>query len=415
MNSAVAKLRSCPDNERGGPYPPQSVAATADNYAQRSLALKVEIDWKREESKALYNRLRDLSWMAAHYRNSIIRCRWAEAMGWRVDPTVGDKHDVTKQARRKEKGELSGDAYSCAEAEVQAVWSRDAKKILAGQPLSEWSPTGKRAAALSVSGKEKRGDSGVLLEWIDNRYVLHLRAQSKDSPDGAWLRLLIAKNTKRDEHQAEILQAMLEWRTPIKKATVHVERRGVTVRLSYRIPVPMLPPMGERIGTIGPVDKDGRLHFRTETQRKDYTSKLFEILSKKDSWDLIRRRVLCQIGWRHGHARLKRECLARLSWDDWLHTRLHTWTREIVVWSVSQGLGTIRVESIDTGDWPAHKFVSMLRYKAEEAGINVTTGADMREESSERAAKAAIGKEQRKATRRRRAVRELDHLVRSEG
>ena len=414
MISVDVKLRSCPDNERGGPHPPCSVAASAEitAFANRTLALKIEIDWKREESKGLYNRLRDLSWMAAHYRNSFIRCRWAEAMGWRVDPVMADKHDITKQTRKTEKGELSGDAYSCAESEVQAVWSRDAKKIFAGQPLPEWSPTGKRAAALSVSGKEKRSDSGVLLEWTGNQYLLHLRAQSRNSPGGAWLELPIAKNTKRDEHQAEILQAMVEWRTPIKKATIHVERRGIVVRLSYRIPVPALPPMGERVATLGPVDRDGRLHLRTETQTKDYTSKLAEVVSKKDSWDLIRRRVLCQIGRRRGHARLKRERLARLSWDDWLHTYLHTWTREAADWCASQGIGTIRIESIETGDWPAHRFIDMLHYKAQETGINIMMGADVQEESSGRAAKAAIGKEQRKATRRRRAVRELTHQFR---
>jgi len=67
-----AKRRSSPTLKRGDPQSPHSVAAsTGERQTTRVLALKVEIDWRREESKALYTRLRDLGWMAAHYRNQI--------------------------------------------------------------------------------------------------------------------------------------------------------------------------------------------------------------------------------------------------------------------------------------------------------------------------------------------------------
>ena len=85
---------------------------------QRTLAVKAEINWKDEESKKLYERLRTLGWQAARYRNLFVQKMFAEKMGWRRDPAAADPHDLTKQARAQEKGELSGSAYSAAEREI---------------------------------------------------------------------------------------------------------------------------------------------------------------------------------------------------------------------------------------------------------------------------------------------------------
>lgn len=397
-------------NKRGPSHGPHSVAAGKEDarLVSRVLAVKIEIDWRRAEDKRLYERLRTLGWMAAHYRNQMIRAKWAQALGYRVDAASEDKNSVSKAIRATEKGELSGDAYSCAEQEVQGAWARDGKKMLAGQPLSEWRPD----AALSVSGKEKLADSGIRLLSENGQYILLLRAQSKDSPGGdCWLRLPVVRHTKRDEWQAPILDRMVTWEIPIKKATVHVEPHAIIVRLTYRLALPALPPMGERVATLGPVDADGRLHLRTETQTKDYSSKLERIRDMKDRWDLVRRRAKCQIGRRKGAARIKRVLIARLGLPDWTRTFIHTWTREAVDWCVSQGVGTIRIQSINTGGWPAHQFVQCLRYKAEESGITVLDAADLSEPGGDRAVTALIGKHQRKSKRRHEALQTLKHLV----
>jgi hypothetical protein len=222
--------------------------------------------------------------------------------------------------------------------------------------------------------------------------------------------LPIKKNTRRDEWQAPILDDMVAWRVPIKKATVHVETHGITVRLSYRALVP-LPRMGERVATLGPITREGRLLLRTETQTKDYTSKLATMTDRKDRWDLIRRRAMRQIGRRHGHARIKRERLAHLSPENWTHSYVHEWTRQIVDWCASQGVGTIRVESLETKDWPAYKFARQLEYKCADAGIMFAEGADIREASGYRSARAAIAKTGKDIKKRREAVRELTHQI----
>jgi len=371
---------------------------------QRVLTMKVFIDWKAPASKALYERIRDLSWQAARYRNLHMQGRWAESMGWQT--TDQEKSGITKQLRKTEKAELSGAAYSAAEREVQGAWTRHAKAVMAGQPIPQW----KTNAALSIRGHKFKKDSGVRLEFDGEQYFLDISAQSDKSEDGCWLRLPIAKNTKRDEYQAELLQSMVNWSTPIAKAIVIVKRNCLMVKLSYAKVVP-LPIMGQRVATLGPVTKEGRLLLRTECETKDYTHKLAQINKKKDHWDLIRRRAMCQIGRRKGHARIKREVLARLSWDDWLHTFMHTWSREIVDWLDKCGVGTLHIVGIDTGDWPAFKFVQLLSYKAADARIQVDDLADVNEAGGERAIKRVIGKKSLQVKKRNVAVRELTHQL----
>jgi len=92
-------------------------------------------------------------------------------------------------------------------------------------------------------------------------------------------------------------------------------------------------------------------------------------------------------------------------------TYIHSWTRQVADWCYSQGVGTIRIESIDTGDWPAYKFIQLLSYKAQELGITISQGADVREKSGERAIKSIVTARQRKARRRTKAVRELQHQL----
>lgn len=402
----AGKRRSSPaKQQRGGPHPPQAVAPVGKTLtANRVLAVKVEIDWKSDESKTLYRRLRDLSWQAAHYRNTFIRARWAEARGYTVpDPK---KDSPTKEIRGSEKAELSGAAYSAAEREVSAAWQRDGKKMLAGQPLAEWKPS----AALSIRGHKVRKDSGVRIEVEDDQYICYLSAQSKDSSGGCWLRVPVAKNTRRDEYQRDVLDAMVAWDIPIAKASVKILERGIILRLTYARTLP-LPAMGERVATLGPVTKEGRLLLRTELETKDYTAKLARFLQLTHDWELIRRRVMAQIGRKKGHARAKRHKLAQMPWRDRMQSYLHEWSREIVKWCDSQGVGTINVLAINSGDWPAYQFTQLVRYKAEECGIQVNAETMQLSASTDRAAKAVIGKERQRASRRRKAVRELEHQL----
>ena len=215
-------------------------------------------------------------------------------------------------------------------------------------------------------------------------------------------------------YQGDTLLAMTQWKIPILKATVQIKPSAIIIRLSYEVQGVALPPMGGRNATLGPL-RDGRLLLRTELQTRDYSSKVAEILSKKDSWDLIRRRAMTQIGWRKGHARAKRKLLATMSWDDWLQSHLHMWSRDLINWCGTQGVGTIRIESIANGDWPADRFIALLTYKGADAGIRIAEGADVMEAGGERAAKSVVQRQAKKVQRRRQAEREIQHQLEMRG
>jgi hypothetical protein len=395
---------------RGGSHPPRGVVAGmpsdapsgATRTVQRVLALRAALDWSKPEHRELYRELRDLGWQAAHYRNMMLRAKWAQAYGWTALSMPEDKAGPSKAVRQREKGELSGDAYSAAEMEVQGVWTREAKRILAGAPLPEWRPD----AALSVSGKAKREDSGVQLVKRGDEYVMRLRTRSNRDPRGSWIEIPIKRGTARDEWQGPILDKMLCWEIPMKKATVHVERREITVRITYPLVLPALPPPGERCAVIFVTD-DGRFLVRTETQMRDDTRRYQHLLRRADDWELIRRRAMAQIGRCKGHARRKREAIARLGWQDWLRDYLHRWTADIVQWCRSQLVGTIEIAEIGALTWPAAQFRQLLAYKAEEHGITVADAPALTTEAGQRAAKAELRRRSAHAKKRRQALREI--------
>jgi len=403
--------------DRGGSHPPRGVAAEMPSHApsgatrtvQRVLALRAALDWSNPEHRELYRELRDLGWQAAHYRNMMLRAKWAQAYGWTAPSAPDDKAGPSKAVRQREKGELSGDAYSAAEMEVQGIWTREGKRILAGSPLPEWRPN----AALSVTGKAKREDSGVQLVKRGDEYAVRLRARSNKDPRGSWIEIPIKRGSARDEWQGPILDKMLRWEIPMKKATVHIERRGITVRITYPLSLPALPPPGERRAVIS-VTEDGRFLIRTETQTRDDTRRYQHLLRRADDWELIRRRAMAQIGRCKGHARRKREAIARLGWQDWLRDYLHRWTADIVQWCRSQLVGTIEIAEIGALTWPAAQFRQLLAYKAEEYGIKVTAGADVTTEPGERAAEAELRRRLAKAKKRREALREIEYQLNSE-
>jgi hypothetical protein len=118
---------------------------------------------------------------------------------------------------------------------------------------------------------------------------------------------------------------------------------------------------------------------------------------------------MAQIGRHKGAARSKRKILSRLSWNDWLTTYLHTWSREIVDWLVTQGVSKLVVTGLETADWPQFKFVEQLKFKAGYLGIAVETAVSLDDQSSERAVKSAVQKRRRQATKAADALRELTH------
>lgn len=384
-------------------------AADDDGEHERQRVLAVKLDLRGDEEK--YRLLQDLSFQAARFRNLFLRARWAEAKHLCVNPAQQIPHDVTKWIRADEKQDLSGSAYSAAEREVAAVWTRHAKRILAGAPLPEWKPT----AALSIRGHKNQAESGVRLSITeDGKFLAHLQALGDKLPDGtkraggSWLIIPVAAGTVKD-YQAEMLRQMVTNEVPIRKGTVIIKpgKHEVILRLCYALTIP-LPRFGNRVATLGPIDR-GRLFLRTECDTRDFSGRLHTVLTHKEDWDLIRRRAMAQIGRAKGSARTKRKVLGHLSWDDWLGTFLHTWSREIINWLHGQGVAKLRIVGLEAADWPIFRFTSMLKDKGEVLGIEILREANLADPSTERAVKGEIRKQRRKATKAGKAIRELTH------
>ena len=374
----------------GAPHSAAARPSPVPHTVTRTLAVKLELD------VPTFRRLRDLSWQAARYGNLSLRALWAEAAQLRVRPEAGDPHDVSKWIRHEEKQELSTAAYAAIEREAFALWRRHARRIQAGAPLPEFQ-VGK-ALAVRKDGVRLLHDSG--------HFTALLTVQARTCPGGARLRLPIAHGTIKD-HQAPLLLAMVARDIPITKATLVLKpgRAQVLLRLAYPRTT-LLPPHGARVATLGPIDGH-RLMLRTETQTRDYSGRLHTVLTRKEQWEGIRRRAARQIGRHRGAARTKRRVLAQLSWDDWLTTFLHQWSRELLTWCQGQGVATLRLVGLEGADWPAFRFIQMLTSKGQELGLTITTEADLADASTSRMVSGEIRRRRRRTSKVAQALRTL--------
>lgn len=406
------------DTATGGRGPlqgPHSAAGTgeADGEHTRYRVLAVKLDLRDKDD--VYRRFQELSRHASHYANHHLLARWVTLEGYCVDPKKNIPNDVTKKARAERKGDLSGAAYSAIERETAAAWKLWLKRGAGNGPLPMRKPT----SALLVRGHQNRKESGVRLsEGKEGQILAELQVQNAHSEGGSWIAVPLAMGTAKD-YQIELIRRMVSWEIPILKAAlvIHPVRRRVLLRLSYALKTP-LPRFGNRTATLGPIGpialedgtkKPGRLFLRTECDTLDYSDRLHTLLARKDEWDLIRRRVCAQIGRSKGAARKKRIVLSRLSWESWLDTFLHTWSRQMMRWLSGQGIAALTVTGLETDDWPAYKFVNLLTWKGEEYGITVKQQADLAESGTERAVKQEVQRKRRRATKQAKALRELSY------
>jgi hypothetical protein len=82
----------------------------------------------------------------------------------KLRPPTNDDKNVETFVRARYTGELSGAAYSAAEREITAAWTRDGKKIRAGAPIPQF----KHARSLSIRGHKNRSES----EWRGEHCVV---------------------------------------------------------------------------------------------------------------------------------------------------------------------------------------------------------------------------------------------------
>jgi hypothetical protein len=205
---------------------------------------------------------------------------------------------------------------------------------------------------------------------------------------------------------------MVTGEVSIRQANIVIKpmRHRIMLHLSYPVVIEF-PVFGERKATLGPIGKNSSLWLRTEFEERNFSGRLTTLLKRKTDWDGIRRRVVAQIGRCKGGARAKRRKLAQLTWEGWLENWLHQWSREIIDWLKSQGIGNLSVIGLESADWPAFRFTKLLRDKGELAGITVHTEADLATPATARAVKTEIQRQRRRATKAGKALRELGYQI----
>jgi transposase len=151
--------------------------------------------------------------------------------------------------------------------------------------------------------------------------------------------------------------------------------------------------------------------LRTECDTVDYSSFLYHLRKMKDEYEGTARRLRYTIGRSKGSARhLRRKLVDAGNYADWAKERCHEWSRRIITYCQSVGVGKLVVLPIANQDWPAYQFVLMLKYKGAAVNIDVTdeSGASITDESVDRALSASVKTRQRTAKRVREAVRTLE-------
>jgi hypothetical protein len=343
--------------------------------------------------------LRERASQSAAYRNKHMQARLADALKWGTPPDA-EKPTLTRHIRQTEQGDLGAAVYLGAEAEVEKDWTRVGRAVMAGAAMPQYKQKDSLAIASSQGG-------GVRVLPAGDGFIARLHIGGKNTVDGGWMAIPVHPETDRDEFRWPKLVEMSAGKVPVTHARViFLLRKGKTLlQLTYKAER-IIKPIGERIATLSEFEY-GRLLLRAENGGMlDYSSRLAHLKSLKEHWDGLCRRFGRKSSRNRGSARRMSAKLDQFGLDRKTSTIMHQWSAEMVRWMVTQGCGKFTCAKLIGGDWPAHKLESNLKYKCLEAGIDVLKPS-LEQETTERAATAAVNKKRSKAKKLGDALREV--------
>ena len=414
---------------------PQTLVGTGSAEARcitvhRVLRLKLE-----NQKKEIWKLLRAVAAECASYANHVLDAAWMHARGYRPPE---DGTNPSRDIRARFAGRLSGSVYSAMERKAQAAWKKAARRSLTG-----WQGLPIFEANRSIA---VRWD-GVKVERLgDNRYALRVTLLKKGEgtpEDHRKVLLPIVKNTARERYQKEMIERFVSGEVKVDHLElVFSPKRGrVMAHLSYKWNL-LLPPMGDRVATFGPIDPDrdrvtlradGMLTRDGHAQPLDFTGQLQHVRRMKDQYEQRARRMRWKVGRSRRKARTLRRKLTQREraretrlkdleaggFTGWCKRYCDAWSRKIIDWCGGAGVGKLVVLPIGDGDWPAYQFVNMLKYKGKEVGIEVVEQskeeADLAKDSTYRALSGEIKKQQRGAAKARKAFRTLQSELNRKG
>lgn len=409
-----------PSRETAGASPDATASATPGSGQPKNrlsshpvvLWAKIHLDLKSERDRAVFQKLKWTGRDEDRYFNQCVYHLWARAAGYTIrGADDDDRGAIWRACRATHKGTLSASAYDAIEREALGSWKSFVEKQKKGKGRIH-----DGLARLPQRLPEKDGShlafrgSGVRIIKRGELWVCEFRLRNQKSGEGS-IQLPIARRTARSAYHSGILEGMTAGEIPILKAVVKLQlkKRRVRIGLTWRKTVE-LPPVGERVATLGPVEKNGLLRLHTETQTRDYTHWYQTFLRRKGNAEQARRRVIRKLGRSKGHARRKRRWLEKQRLENWQQPHLHKGSKDMIEWLVTQGVGTLQYQGLETGDWPAAAFVTMLAYKGAEKSIAVKP-VDKIERTSAQQLIAVAKREQRKASKKLAAFTEIGSQI----
>jgi hypothetical protein len=257
------------------------------------------------------------------------------------------------------------------ERKCQGVWQRAGQLILRGtERLARYSAD--RALAIRATGHS----GGVNFGWDGDTPVLDCKIQPSGTPDPVRLRVALeSSGARKDWYIRSAVAAIWGKRWTPGMVTIRFDRMRHTVdaQVSVRIPPDSEVEAGEGHAVLGPLDEHGQLWLRTDAgDNYDFSDSVYRMGHQKQHFQGIQKRIRATAGHGPKRRRVKRDLLAKQSFQDWVQGPLHQLSAAIIGACQKSGVGLLTVMGLSDGDIPWHELVHQLGYKGQDAGVEVT-------------------------------------------
>jgi hypothetical protein len=264
---------------------------------------------------------------------------------------------------------LGSRVRSAMERKCKWYWQRSKKLVLRGtERLACFSAD--RALAIRATGF----DDGVKFEWDEDTPVLACHLGPHPEPP---IRLRVAMESSGARKDLYIRSAVAaiwgrKWTPGIVTIRFDRMRRKIDVMVAVTLPTEETEAR-ENTAVLGPMDEHGQLWMRTDDGKNyDFSDRVRHMAHQKEHFQGIQRRIRATAGHGPKRRRVKRDLLARQSFQDWVEGPLHQLSAAVIAACVESGVGRLTVMGLSDGDLPWAGLMFQLKYKGEDAGIEVS-------------------------------------------
>jgi len=306
------------------------------------------------------------AYIAARFGNQLLTSQYAQFTARQQIAALAEQHQVPEKELLKAwtvyrdfADELSGYVRDAVQREVQGIWKRLFKDIMAGrQTLACF----RMHRALSI-----RGRGVTLFKDQDSAYHFTFRFGPRS---GAPTQLSVYMDTLcRNPFLEALLDKLIDGTTyEITHATIRIPRTGnkLKVLLGYRKPaVAQLVHETRALVAL----EAGVLVVRCGSTMMTLGDRVYRLREMKLHLDGIQRRLRATLNRRSRRGEYRRQLAHAQSFEEWARTPLHQLSSEIVTWAQRAGAGQLVYMMPSTADLPWATLHQQLEYKSAEHGM----------------------------------------------